>query len=424
MRICGLITEYNPFHNGHIHHIKEARRLTGCDYLVVVMSGDYVQRGTPAILDKYDRTRMAINGGADLVLELPTLFATSSAEIFAEAAVALLHSLGCVDTLCFGSECGNLKALETIAEVLNHEPAEVSNDIKAAVKSGLSYPKARELALQNYLKQSVADLQGILEKPNNILGIEYIRALKKLNSKIEPLAIKRWHTDYHSEMVYEDVASATALRTMLYGDCAIEMITPYVSPYVAREFALKLNVSTPVRSDDLSLLLQHTLLRDMNRLEDYLDFTVELKERVKNILPDCYNFQEWANMLKTKTYTHTRINRALLHAVLNMKTSDLEDYRDVNYCMYARVLGFKREAREVLTAIKKNGSVPMITKVANARKILDEKGNRLLWMDIFGADIYRSIVYRKFGTPLPDEFTTGVIILDEKDLEKPINYVN
>lgn len=198
MRICGLITEYNPFHNGHIHHLEEARRQCNADYLIVVMSGNFVQRGAPAIIDKYCRTKMALLGGADAVFELPSLFATSSAEVFARAAVSLLEMMGCVDTLCFGAEDADIEVMKIIAKTLNHEPESVSEDIQDYLKSGMTYPAARAEALEHYLSGSISNVHEILAKPNNILGIEYLRALDRLHSKIEPVAIKRWHTDYHS----------------------------------------------------------------------------------------------------------------------------------------------------------------------------------------------------------------------------------
>ena len=409
MKICGLVAEYNPFHNGHVHHMQEARKTTGCDYLIVVMSGDYVQRGTPAVIDKYERCAMALNSGADLVLEIPTLFSTASAEIFATAAVNLLTQLGCVDSICFGTELGELKPLKLIADVLNHEPEEISLRIRENLREGMHYAKARSDALVRYFNGQIPDLEHVLETSNNILGIEYLRAIDRLQSSLEPFTIKRWTTEYHSKRTYEDTASATALRSMLYED-GLEQIVPYVPAYVAREFAMKYGLTTPIRANDFSQILQYLLERDRDCLTDYLDFSPELAERVNNLLPDVYQFKEWSGAMKSKNVTHTRINRALLHVILGIRETDLEAYKDEDYCMYARVLGFRKESTPLLTEISKSTPLPLITKMASAKAILSPKALRLLQFDINGANIYRNIVYQKYGTLLKDEFTNGLVM--------------
>ena len=411
MKICGLITEYNPFHNGHVHHMQEARRVSGCDYLIVVMSGDFVQRGTPAVIDKYSRADMALMEGADLVLELPTLFSTATAEVFAFSAISLLHQLGSVDSVCFGTEIGEIAPLKKIAEFLNNEPARYKQTLKENLRAGLSYPAARQQALEEALGDSIENLQEILNSPNNILGIEYLKALDKLSSSMTPFTVHRWKTEHNmTDAVYSDVASATALRNMLYEEDGFEKIIPFVPANTAREIALKYGVSCPVRADDFSEILQYDLMRERKNLSEYLDFSLELQERVNNLLPDCYTFKEWASALKTKSYTHTRINRALLHLILNIKEKDLEEYREDDYCLYARILGFRKEAAPLFTAIKKNSGLPLISKMADARNILSEKALRLLLSDVASADVYRNIVYQKFGTLLSDEYTAGILI--------------
>ncbi|MBQ6541093.1 MAG: nucleotidyltransferase [Lachnospiraceae bacterium] len=410
MKVAGLVAEYNPFHNGHVHHLSETRRLSGADFVVVVMSGDYVQRGTPAVIDKYERARMALQGGADLVLELPSLFATASAEVFATASVSLLYQLGVVDSIGFGAEYTDLGTLKKIANVLNHEPDSLQRDLRDALRSGLNYPSARALALGSYFGDAIENLDEILDKPNNILAIEYLRAIERLGTSLTPLAVKRWHTDHNSDKVYDNVASATALRSMIYEeDGGIERITPFVPAYTAREFALKLNICTPVRSGDYSELLQYRLFMERDHLQEYMDFSPELGDRVNNILPCCYSFREWAEALKSKTYTHTRVNRALMHLILGMKEEDLKSYQEDDYCMYARVLGFRKDAVALLSEITKNTALPIITKMADAPKQLDKRALKLLGFDIYGSDVYRTIVYNKFGTSLKDDYRAGII---------------
>ncbi len=414
MKICGLITEYNPFHNGHIHHMQEARRITGCDFLVVAMSGNYVQRGTPAVIDKYERARMALKAGADLILEIPTLFSTASAETFAIAAVNLLNQLGCVDSICFGTEYGEIGPLEKIAELLNNEPESFSEDVRGLLRTGLSYPAARSMALENWFGDEIPGLEELLTKANNILGIEYLRALRRLKSPMKAYTIRRWSTEYDQKTATGDVASATALRNMLYEEDGPTKIVPYVSPYTAREFALKYGVCTPVRANDFSSILQYRLVKEHRHLSDYLDFNQELQERVNNLLPDVYDFKEWSAALKTKNLTHTRINRALLHLILDIKVEDLEEYRDEDFCMYAKILGFRQRSTALLTEIHDNTPLPMIAKMADAYKILPMKALKLLQFDVEGTDIFRNVVYNKFGTLLKDEYTAGIIKIGEK----------
>ena len=412
MKICGLITEYNPFHNGHIHHMKEARQLTGCDYLVVVMSGNYVQRGTPAIIDKYERARMALDGGADLVLELPVLFATATAPIFAYSSINLLNQLGCVDYVCFGTEHGDLTPLQKVADLLNNEPEDFSEDLRNLVRSGLNYPTARGIALENYLGDEIDNISEMLKTPNNILGIEYLRALKRLGSHMQPVTVKRWTTEFNEEKaIYSDVASATVLRNMLYEEDGLERIVPYVNAFTAREFALKYGVCTPIRANDFSMILQDRLVMERDHLTDYLDFAPELAERVNHLLPDVYNFKEWSSALNAKNFTHTRINRALLHLILNIKTEDLMAYEDEDYCMFARILGFKRSSSALLSKIKESTPLPLISKMADARNILTPKALKLLKIDIDTSNIFRNAVYQKFGTLIKDDYTAGLVII-------------
>ena len=411
MKICGLVTEYNPFHNGHIHHMQEARKLTGCDYLVVAMSGNYVQRGTPAIIDKYERTRMALDAGADLVLEIPVLFSTASAETFASAAVSLLNQLGCIDTILFGTEIGDLTVLQELAEVLNEEPRMYREYLQDGLRSGMSFPAARAQALDFYLGDRIPNLQDFLVSPNNILGIEYLRALHRFGSPMKPMTIHRWKTRHNDpDAEYPDVASATALREMLYSeDGGVEKIVPYVNAYTAREFALKYGVCTPVRADDFSLILQYKMMTETDHLTDYLDFAPELRDRAENLLPDCYTFKEWANALNTRNFTHTRINRALLHLILGIKTADFEAYIDEDFCMYARILGFRAESAPLLSEIRRNTNLPIISKMADAKNILTPKALKLLLMDVSSSNLFRSVVYNKFGTLLKDDYTAGII---------------
>ncbi len=209
--VLGIVSEYNPFHNGHILHLKKSIELTKADFTIVIMSGNFVQRGDTSIIDKWSKTEMALRQGIDLVIELPTIYATSSAENFADGAIKILNSLGIIDYLSFGSEIGNLKPLDDVATILAKEPKEFSDLIKHQLHSGLSYPKAREIALKMYFGNSTIYTE-VLQNPNNILGVEYLKALKRSKSTITPITIKRDFSEYNSPKIKNGIAIATAIR--------------------------------------------------------------------------------------------------------------------------------------------------------------------------------------------------------------------
>ena len=224
--ILGIVSEYNPFHNGHIHHLQVSKKLTKTDFTVAVMSGNFVQRGDTALVDKWTRTEMALQAGIDLVIELPTVYALSSAENFADGAVKILNSLGVVDFISFGSEIGEIAPLNEVANVLYKEPKEFSSLITTQLRSGLSYPKAREIALSQYFRGS-QKYNDILSNPNNILGVEYLKSLKRHRSHIYPLTIKRDYSDYNSKTIKNGVASATAIRTMIKNKKNVHYVVPF-----------------------------------------------------------------------------------------------------------------------------------------------------------------------------------------------------
>ena len=278
MKIVGLITEYNPFHNGHLHHIREAKRVTGADAAIVVMSGDYVQRGVPAFMPKRLRTEMALKCGASAVFELPVCYATGSAEYFALGAVSLLDSLGIVDAVCFGSECNDLDALSHVADILTREPDDYRSLLKKSLKKGVSFPSARHEAMLEYTR--VPAYAALLDDPNNILGIEYLKSLKKLNSRMIPFTIQREGAHYHDRVLSPGrLSSASAIRSLLafsgsslhtdptggtFENTSFENILSELEDQVP-SCCLELledfhRVQYPVYQNDLSLLLKYKLL--------------------------------------------------------------------------------------------------------------------------------------------------------------------
>ncbi len=425
MKTAGIIAEYNPFHNGHRYQIEELRARTGADHIVIAMSGDFVQRGEPAIYDKYTRTRMALSAGADLVLELPSVFATSSAEDFAACGVALLDRIGAVDILCFGSECGDISALKMIAQLLVREPGAFSDSLRVQLRAGNSFPKAREYAVREWLAQNrggdgsekggTVPPQTLLSSPNNILGIEYMKALQKRDSRIQPYTIKRrgkgYHDtnlapDWHGNNQKMDFASASAIRKAI---CEGEPeLASSQMPVLPDEAA------TPVFLDDLSPLLNYRLLelcRTGQDLTAFSDVSPELADRIENQLLQFSSFTERIRLLKTKQYTYTRISRALTHILLGITTSMTESGRACDYAPYARILGFNRSAAPLLTRLKEKSGIPLITKTANAAGILPTDVLELFRQDIYCSHVYQTIVRQKSGILSPNEYTHPIVIL-------------
>lgn len=440
MNVTGIIAEYNPFHNGHAYHIRQAREMTGADFCVAVMSGDYTQRGEPALLDKYVRTEMALANGIDLVLELPVAFACASAPRFAAGAVALLHKLGVVDCLVFGSECGDVDTLSEIAAVPAAEPPLYTNALKDALRRGLSYPAANADALLAYFaspagqsRRPAADdaekLAALLASPNNVLGIEYCKSLQTLRSPIRPVTVLRRGSSY-SDPGFSDPcnASALAIRTALRPQAetgteslrgqadgrtarTLQTIAPYVPASVLALMRREYGRTFPVFPDTLSRMLHYKLLMEAESgFTRYLDVSGDLSDRIRNHIPQYEDFTSFCLLLKTKDNTYTRISRCLLHILLDIRKPET-DAENGPAVSYARILGFRREALPLLTAIKGNTAIPLISKLADAGKLLDERALRTLKKDIQAARLYDALILHAFQTRLPDETRRQIIRL-------------
>ena len=402
MRIVGLVAEYNPFHNGHQYHIEKARAITNADAVIVVMSGNFVQRGTPAIMPKHLRAEASLRAGASLVIELPVCYATGSAEFFAHGAVSLLDKLGCVDHICFGSECGDIKVLQDLAKIIHEEPAGYKEYLNQYLRQGNAFPLARQKALQDYLCSDIVDV--ILAEPNNILGIEYLKALQRLNSKITPYTIQRISSHYHDEELQESYSSASAIRKEIaektFDHSDLENQIPDTSISLLKENFQK---RYPVYANDFSILLKYKLLRETrNSLTEYADVSEELANRITNHLNQYLNFEQFCELLKTKEVTYSRISRALLHILLDIKKND---YTGIGY---ARVLGFRKDDTDVLSQIKKKASIPLLSKLT-ASKDLSFEANKMLNKDILASDLYESVITDKFETSFKNEYEQQII---------------
>ena len=425
MKIVGLITEYNPFHNGHLYHMQKAKEITGADSVIAVMSGNYVQRGAPAIMPKHLRAEVALEAGIPLVLELPVCYASGSAEYFADGAISLFEKLGCIDSICFGSECGDYYLLEKVAHVTADEPEAYKQTLQDALKQGLSFPLARQAALKAYFQDP--SLDDILEQPNNILGIEYIKALYLRKSPIGAYTIRRKISGYHDKELSPGYSSASAIRRLLafagnsvhlaseemYDEPGLsEVLTRLegqVPPSCIRSLEETHRVRYPVYANDFSLLFRYRLLTETREsLAGYLDMTEELANRMINHANDFITFDQFCDLLKTRDMTYSRISRCLLHILLNIRTEDMTLYKEEGGCQYARVLGFSKDGAKLLSRIKRTSSVPLLTKLTQTEG-LSKAGLRMLRQDIFAADHYESVITDKFKMPFISEYQQQIV---------------
>ena len=390
--ITGIIAEYNPFHNGHAYQLEQARLFTGCDFLVVVMSGDYVQRGAPAVFDKYTRARMALACGADLVLELPVACSCASAEFFASGAVSLLDGLGCVDFLCFGSESGDLQSLMEPARILAKESPVFQEALRRGLSLGLSFPAARKEAFR-----ACASNPDILDLPNNILGIEYLKALLQRESSIKPVTIKREGQGYHGTLLDSGFASASGIRRFLKQEeaplSALPALKESLPDPVMEVLKDTLAHTLPVWEEDFSMLLRYELLRQSaSDLTRYADISPDLGRRLKNCADKFSSFSEFVALVKTKDVTYTRITRALFHILLNLTG---EDTRNSVAMPYARILGFRKDHSRILGLLKENSRIPIIPKAADYKTYLTPDLQPLFEKDLFAANLYETIAAAK-----------------------------
>ncbi len=399
MRISAVICEYNPFHNGHKYQLNEIRKQLGSDYIITIMSGNFVQRGAPAICDKYARAAAALDY-ADLILELPVTYATSSAEGFARGAVKILDGLGCVNDLVFGAETAQTTILSQIADILIEEPAPYKKALLTALKHGASYPAARQDALRAYLgPSSDIPFEEILMKPNNLLGLEYIKAIRQLGSKLHPVIIQRIGADYHDTSVgkegAETLASATAIRNELLSGRKppANALPSSMNQYLSIEFSYEY----PVTSDDLSDLLFYRLDVEPHP-EEILDYHPELWDRIRKFQDQAGSFEHLIQLVKTKNFTYTRISRFLLHMVLSIRTSDYEK----EPC-YGKILGFQKDASGLLKLLKTSARIPVIQKISHYGEVLDEDQRAAFELDLSSGRIYYQIIRRKFQTALADD---------------------
>ncbi len=416
-RVLGIVAEYNPFHNGHLYHIKQSIEQTDAEYVVCVISGNFVQRGNTSIIDKWTKAKMAIVNGADLVIELPTVYSTSSAENFAEGAIKTLDQLGIVDTISFGMETNDLANLNNIANVLYQEPKEYVTMLNHELSKGLSFPKARENALMVYLND-IKRYASILSGSNNILGIEYLKAMKKLKSNMKPVGIKREKVFYNDDFIIDDFASSTAIRKMIvnrqFND--IMKVMPR-SAYIL--LAQELRAGHYVL--DLSKFQTEILykLRGMSieQIMQLPDVSEGLENSIKNAADSCNNIIDLVNMVKSKRYTQTRIQRILIYSLLGITNKMMETSKKT--LPYVRVLAASENGKKLISeAMMKNPKLNLITSV---KKYMETSKNKalkeMLQTDIYATNIY-TLGYEKDSWANLDYTNKMVTINDIKGVKK------
>lgn len=405
MKIVGLITEYNPFHAGHLYHMQQARELTGADYCVVLMSGSFVQRGEPAIFDKYRRTKAALLAGADLVLEMPAAFSTASAHEFAAYGVALLSAIG-VDAVVFGSECGQIEILKQAAYALNHESAEFQERLRKGLKAGLTYPQARAKALE--MEDTWA---SVLTSPNNILGIEYLRAAEDLHSPMEFYTISRKGSGYHEDTLADaNFPSASAIRGIIRNSLSKDKdLLDILASHLPAVTHPAYTGAVPVFVDDFSELLNAAVLQ-MQATFSIADLSPELAARLAKPPYFPLSFEERIQALKTRQLTYTRVSRALLHLVLGMREEDISRWKEEGYALYARILGFRRQSSPLLSCLHKKSSIPLITKMADAAQNLSPSALALLEQEVYASHLYQTVRMKRSGV-FQNEYTEGLVFV-------------
>ena len=410
-KVVGIIAEYNPFHNGHLYHLLQAKDLAQADYVVAVISGNFTQRGDTSIVDKWTKAYMAICGGCDLVLELPTVYSISSAENFASGAVKILDSLKIIDSIAFGAEASDLATLNNIANVLYTEPRGYTNILTHELQKGISFPSARENAILMYLND-IKRYANILNSPNNILAIEYLKALKTQKSNMNPIMVKRSKVYYNDDRIVDDFASATAIRKLIkrreYED--LRKVVPRSTYKI---------LSRQIRDGNIVLGLENFekeiiyTLRKMNirEIANLPDVSEGLENLIKNSADNCNDMSKLIANIKSKRYTQTRIQRILLYALLGIDKKMMEDSKKVT--PYVRVLGFTNKGKELISEInKRNPKINMITSVKKFIEKNNKPSNRtimqMLQKDIFATDVYT--LGFDFESKANLDFTNNMII--------------
>lgn len=391
MKVVGLIAEYNPFHNGHLYHLEKSKEITGSKYSIAIISGSFVQRGEPSFIDKWTKAKMAIENGIDLVIELPIIYTVQSAELFALGGINLLESLGIVNYISFGSEIGILEPLNLLAKLFVEEPNEYKVLLKQYLEKGLSFPMARSKSSVEFLQNrgfSKYNFKDILKSPNNILAIEYLKILYKLNSDIIPITFSRQGTGYKDEHITNTIASATAIRKKGFENefNVMKSALPPTSFNILKEYIDKYNSFNKL--DNYSKILVY-LLRTVNKekLLQLMDVETGLENRLINFGLKYNDINLIINSTATKRYPKTRIQRILINLLLNI---DKKTFNRLNnpYSRYIRVLGMNQNGMLLLREIKRNSNIPVINRFTDYNQYNNSYLQEMILYDKLATDLF------------------------------------
>jgi len=404
MNACGLVVEYNPFHNGHLYHIQEAKRISGADVMIAVMSGNFLQRGEPAIIDKFHRARAALAGGADIILELPFCYAVQSSEWFAKGAVASLAEAG-VSSICFGSESGDVDAFLKVYNTREQNTNLYQEVFRSNLDNGLSFPEANRAA---YRAIGLDNGKVDLSQPNNILGFSYVKEIIEKYPTINPLTIKRTSNHYHDQEVRGKIASATSIRKHLLEDRKIANVANQAITK-ATEHSLKSYAEKSglwhAWEQYFPYLQYKVLVSPAEELALYHGVEEGLENRIKKFATAAGTMNEWLSLVKTKRYTWTRLQRTFVHILLNIKKEEIKALHDLESVSYLRVLGMNQTGRKYLNHVKKTLNVPLITRIY-------QEENQALLLEERAAQGYYSVLTPERRLALFQQEMCGPIIVE------------
>ena len=401
MKTALIVAEFNPYHNGHKYIAEKARELTHADYVIALMSGDYVQRGAPAIVNRYVRTEMALFSGIDMVIAFPTRYATCSAEEYAANALRIAASLGFIDFLFFGYECGVIDRLTEAARFLVLEPDDYKERLREYLKQGISFPKARALALPQF--------EDLLGSPNNILGIEYIKAILRGNYDIQPGTCSRIGTDHGSSAVSDGYASATALRELLYSHTDSDNRSFFASAFIPTSSYVVLQYEIEnnrlVCENDLTFMLASALweAKSSAELTKYLSVSETLANAAWSSREKCLSFTEFALLLKNRSLTYTHVCRALLHIALRIENNPASDF--------ANILGMRKKAGPLAARMSETSRIPVIMRPSRELVKLDEGARALFDEETRLSNIYNILAGQRSGLEIQNEMSRRLITL-------------
>lgn len=417
MKNIAIIAEYNPFHNGHLYHLNKSIEMTNATHSIVLMSGNFLQRGVPAMWDKYTRAKMATSSGVDLAIELPFPYATGSAKDFASGAIAILDSLNSIDFLCFGAETDDITLLTRIADIINSEPDSYKNGLSDALSSGMSFPEARAHALNLCFTSKDQDLTSIINQPNNILAIEYIAALRRINSNIKPIIVKRHGAMYHDSTLYGSISSASAIRSDIQcGSFVFDNIRADIPEAVAKLIEACYMCTWPITSEELSPFLQQQLLNPVN-YGAICDISEDLANKLRKLSP-VTSYQDAIATLSSKDLTTTRIYRSLIHLIMDYKEADRDAFIASGYALYGNILSFRKDSSQLIKQINNNSLIPLITKKADFEKCFTGYDNismniaDIMWSyDIKATLLYNCLIYNRYKTIVPNDYNIQIPII-------------